>query len=49
MWSFSITKYCEEHNADPQELVSQMRERVRKETDLTISAGIASNIVRPLL
>lgn len=39
----NITKYCEEHNLDPENAVSQMREQVFKECKITISAGIASN------
>ncbi|QIW97167.1 hypothetical protein AMS68_002685 [Peltaster fructicola] len=39
----NITAYCQEHNMDPQEAVSQMRHEVHEATKITISAGIAAN------
>ena len=39
----NITAYCEEHNMDPEEAVSQMRAQVFEEAKITISAGIAAN------
>lgn len=42
----SITPYCTEHNIVPEECVREMREVVHRETDLTVSAGIAPNKVR---
>lgn len=39
----NITKYCQDHNMDPEDAVSQMREQVFQETKITISAGIAAN------
>ncbi|THH08373.1 hypothetical protein EW145_g2752 [Phellinidium pouzarii] len=39
----SITKYCNEHNMAPDECVQRMREQVKVETRLTVSAGIAHN------
>jgi len=44
--SISITAYCEEHSLTAEECVQQMRETVFKESQLTVSAGIASNKVR---
>ena len=46
--STSITAYCEEHSLTAEECVQQMRETVLKESQLTVSAGIAPNKVRPL-
>ncbi|KZT42489.1 IMS-domain-containing protein [Sistotremastrum suecicum HHB10207 ss-3] len=37
----NITAYCEKHQLDPETCVKQIRERVEKETKLTMSAGIA--------
>ena len=39
----NITKYCQDHNMEPQDAVSQMREEVQRHTKVTISAGIAAN------
>lgn len=39
----NITKYCEEHNMDPEDAVAQMRAQVQEGCKVTISAGIASN------
>lgn len=39
----NITKYCQDHNMDPQDVVSQMREQVYRDCKITISAGIAAN------
>lgn len=39
----NITAYCDENNMEPQEAVQQMRERIAKETKITVSAGIAAN------
>lgn len=39
----NITAYCQEHDLDPQEAVSQMREEVFQAAKITISAGIAAN------
>lgn len=41
----SITSYCTKHSLSPDECVRQMRERVKEETCLTVSAGIAPNKV----
>ncbi|EGO00102.1 hypothetical protein SERLA73DRAFT_53034 [Serpula lacrymans var. lacrymans S7.3] len=43
----NITAYCEEHNLDPQACVQEMRAFVHKETNLTVSAGIAPNKNKP--
>ena len=42
----SITAYCEEHRIDAEACVREMRETVHRETQLTVSAGIAPNKVR---
>lgn len=42
---YSITSYCTEHSLSPDDCVRQMRERVKEETCLTVSAGIAPNKV----
>jgi len=42
----SITEYCRTNNMDVAECVQQMRDRVREEMNLTVSAGIAPNMVR---
>ncbi|TRM69516.1 hypothetical protein BD626DRAFT_13382 [Schizophyllum amplum] len=39
----NITKYCHEHNMRPEDCVSEMRRVVHKESNLTVSAGIAPN------
>lgn len=39
----NITKYCEDHSMDPEEVVSQMRAEVFEKCKITISAGIAAN------
>ncbi|KAH9935682.1 uncharacterized protein B0H18DRAFT_976825 [Fomitopsis serialis] len=39
----NITAYCEEHRVDAEECVREMRETVHRETQLTVSAGIAPN------
>lgn len=39
----NITEYCQVHNMEPDDAVSQMREVVFRETKITISAGIAAN------
>ncbi|KAF1349975.1 hypothetical protein BDV97DRAFT_377134 [Delphinella strobiligena] len=39
----NITKYCEEHDMGPDQVVSQMRAEVHDKTNITISAGIAAN------
>lgn len=39
----SITAYCEEHDIGPEECVQEMRSKVKEETKLTASAGIAPN------
>jgi len=44
----SITNYCEEHSLTAEECVQKMRETVFKESQLTVSAGIAPNKVRTL-
>lgn len=41
----SITEYCRTNNIGVAECVQQMRDRVREETKLTVSAGIAPNMV----
>jgi nucleotidyltransferase/DNA polymerase involved in DNA repair len=45
----SITEYCQTHGVDAAECVQQMRDRVRKEMNLTVSAGIAPNMVSVIL
>lgn len=45
-WAHSITEYCHTHSIDVAECVQQMRDRVREEMKLTVSAGIAPNMVR---
>lgn len=42
----SITEYCTTHNIEVAECVQRMRDRVRDEMNLTVSAGIAPNMVR---
>jgi len=44
----SITNYCKEHCLTAEECVQKMRETVFKESQLTVSAGIAPNKVRIL-
>ncbi|KAF2192313.1 DNA-directed polymeras-like protein kappa [Zopfia rhizophila CBS 207.26] len=39
----NITQYCEEHQMDPEEVVSQLRAEVHNKTQITVSAGIAAN------
>lgn len=39
----NITQYCQEHQLDPEDAVSQMRAQVFESTKITISAGIAAN------
>lgn len=39
----NITQYCDDHDMDPEEAVSQMRAQVYQECKITISAGIAAN------
>ena len=39
----NITEYCEEHQMDPEEAVTQLRNEVAEKTKITISAGIAAN------
>ncbi|PCH43374.1 IMS-domain-containing protein [Wolfiporia cocos MD-104 SS10] len=39
----NITAYCADHRLTPAECVQQMRDSVREETKLTVSAGIAPN------
>ena len=39
----NLTSYCEEHNMEPEEAVSQLRAEVHEETKITVSAGIAAN------
>ncbi|KAG7098836.1 hypothetical protein E1B28_000740 [Marasmius oreades] len=41
----NITDYCVEHNIGPEECVQEMRRAVHEETDLTVSAGIAPNLM----
>ena len=41
----SITDYCQTHDVDVAVCVQQMRDRVREEMKLTVSAGIAPNMV----
>ena len=45
----SITEYCQTHNVDAGGCVQQMRDRVREEMNLTVSAGIAPNMVRMMV
>ena len=39
----NVTKYCEDHDMDPEDAISQMREEVYDKCKITISAGIAAN------
>lgn len=39
----NITDYCESQDIDPQTAVSRLRARVREETRITVSAGLAAN------
>lgn len=39
----NITGYCDAHQMDPDDVVSQLRAEVHEKTGLTISAGIAAN------
>ncbi|PPJ50188.1 hypothetical protein CBER1_05188 [Cercospora berteroae] len=39
----NVTEYCKEHDMEPEDAVSQMREQVHQKTKITISAGIAAN------
>ncbi|KAH7916561.1 IMS-domain-containing protein [Hygrophoropsis aurantiaca] len=39
----NITDYCRDHQLNPDECVQHIRATVHKETQLTVSAGIASN------
>ncbi|KAF2427558.1 DNA/RNA polymerase [Tothia fuscella] len=39
----NITRYCEEHEMDPESVVHQLRQEVFEECKITVSAGIASN------
>ena len=39
----NITKYCIDNDIDPQEAVKQLRDEIRSQTKVTVSAGIAAN------
>ncbi|MCJ1322359.1 hypothetical protein MMC15_007707 [Xylographa vitiligo] len=39
----NITQYCEDHEMDPEDVVTQLRDEVHQKTKITISAGIAAN------
>ena len=39
----NITKYCQDHDMEPEDAVSQMRAQVYEECKVTISAGVAAN------
>ncbi|KAK5113621.1 hypothetical protein LTR62_003248 [Meristemomyces frigidus] len=39
----NITKYCQDHNMEPEDVVEQMRAEVHAEAKITISGGIAAN------
>ncbi|KAK3291824.1 uncharacterized protein B0H64DRAFT_478004 [Chaetomium fimeti] len=39
----NITEYCVEHDMDPADVVSQLRNEVHEKTHITVSAGIAAN------
>ncbi|KAH0402188.1 DNA polymerase kappa, partial [Aureobasidium melanogenum] len=39
----NITRYCEEHNMSPEDVVKQLRAEVHQECLITVSAGIAAN------
>ena len=41
----SVTEYCQRHSIDVADCVQRMRDRVREEMNLTVSAGIAPNMV----
>ena len=45
----SITEYCRTHHIDAGDCIQQMRDRVREEMNLTVSAGIAPNMVRMMV
>jgi DNA polymerase kappa len=39
----NITQYCSDHEMDPEDAVSQLRQEVYEKTKITVSAGIAAN------
>lgn len=39
----NITEYCKEHDMSPEDAVAQMRRQVHERTNITVSAGIATN------
>ncbi|KAK4153370.1 hypothetical protein C8A00DRAFT_33923 [Chaetomidium leptoderma] len=39
----NITEYCVEHDMEPADVVSQMRQEIHQKTQITVSAGIAAN------
>ncbi|MCJ1379899.1 hypothetical protein MMC17_003002 [Xylographa soralifera] len=39
----NITQYCDDHEMDPEDVVTQLRDEVHQKTNITISAGIAAN------
>src|SRR5262249_39451592 len=39
----NITKYCTEHDMEPEDVVQRIRDEIFAETQLTASAGIAAN------
>lgn len=39
----NLTRYCEEHQMDPDDAVQQLRAEVHEKTKVTVSAGIAAN------
>ncbi|MCJ1285980.1 hypothetical protein MMC26_005322 [Xylographa opegraphella] len=39
----NITQYCQDHEMDPEVVVTQLRDEVHQKTKITISAGIAAN------
>ncbi|MCJ1421278.1 hypothetical protein MMC32_007640 [Xylographa parallela] len=39
----NITQYCEDHEMDAEDVVTQLRDEVHQKTKITISAGIAAN------
>ncbi|KAF9793195.1 hypothetical protein BJ322DRAFT_997410 [Thelephora terrestris] len=41
----NVTEYCRTHDVDVAQCVQKMRDRVREEMDLTVSAGIAPNMM----
>lgn len=39
----SLTEYCANNNLSPEQAAQRMRDQVKKETGLTVSAGVSAN------